>query len=266
MKRPFQYLDERVVKRVLLGVVLSSILLVLVMDLSNSDVRAAPGATQAVYLPLILRGGPTALPTVPPPATATPPPAGTLVPGPIVVLPNHSVFTDSYGYLNIVGEVRNTTSGAVKSIRVAANVYDSNSQLLGSDWSDTYLINLAPGDKTCFRMSSLKITSWSYYTFPAPVYSTGGTIQSLTVLNSNGYYNPTSGDYSILGQVRNDSSSLLYSLVVGTLYNSANRTVGCYYDYISSVNSGQTASFNIVFSNRDYSDVSTFAVQADVAF
>ncbi len=76
--------------------------------------------------------------------------------------------------------------------------------------------------------------------------------------DSNGYY-------KILGMVRNDNSFKVTSVnVVGTLYDASGRAVGCSSSYVNSydIDPGQSSAFKINFSDRDFSDVVDYRLQA----
>jgi hypothetical protein len=263
MKRPFQYLDERVVKRVLLGVVLSSILLVLVMDQSNSDVRAAPEATQAVYLPLILRGGPTATRT----ATSTKTPTPTATPtlsGSVDILTTYA-HSASPGYVYVIGEVQNNTTVNVQYVKVIVDFYNG-AQLVANTYFYTTLGTLTPGTKTCFDEFVSIPSNWTNYQFESVSYSVGGSAPPvLTVYNTSGTYISSSW-YEIIGLVRNDDEvTVKYVKLLGTLYDASGKVIGCNHTYVNSTDliPGQSSSFTLGFGGRDYSDVSTWRLQVD---
>ena len=112
-----------------------------------------------------------------------------------------------------------------------------------------------------------KPTGWSYYTFEAPTYSTDGSLlPNLTVLNDSGSYNSTFGWYKIIGQVRNDHGTRVeYVSPVGTVYNASGVVVGCDFTYVNSthLDPGQTSSFEMTFTGRDYVDVTSYRLQID---
>lgn len=198
-----------------------------------------------VYLPLVMRESP----------------AG------VYVLNNHFAYVDTIGYLHIVGEVKNTTTNHLRFVKVTANIFNSNGQLLDTEFTYTYLDNLPAGDKTCFHIILKEPIGWSYYEFEPPTYLTDGQpLPNLTIFNDSGSYDSTFGWYRIIGQVRNDHGTRVeYVSPVGTLYNASGRVVGCDFTYVNSthLDPGQTSSFKITFSGRDYSDVTSYRLQVD---
>ena len=98
-------------------------------------------------------------------------------------------------------------------------------------------------------------------------YSTANTVlPNLTVLNDSGSYDPTFHYYNIIGLVRNDDTVLVkFVNVVATLYNAASVPISCDFTYVSStdLDVGQTSSFRLITSGRDFSDVVSYKLQAD---
>lgn len=229
--------------------------------------------TAWVYLPYVSKEEPptptpTSTPTPTPTPTNTPTPTQTPLPSGIYVLPNHSFYQTSWGFLHIVGEVMNNTSSHLTFVKVSANLFSAGGQLLDTDYTYTYLDDLPAGHKTCFDVLFLDPPSgWSYYEFETPTYWTSGEpLPNLTVLNDSGSYDPTDGDYKIVGQVRNDHGSRVeYVSPVGTLYNSSGTVVGCNYTYVNSthLDPGQVSAFDIDYYGRDYGNVVSYRLQVD---
>ena len=174
---------------------------------------------------------------------------------------------DSIDYLRIVGEVWNNTASHLRFVEITANIFGSSGQLLDTDFTYTYLDNLPAGDKTCFQLLLEAPTGWSYYLFEAPSYRTDGrALPNLTIFNHSGSYKPTFGWYQIVGQVRNDHGTRVeYVSPVATLYNATSTVVGCGFTYVNSthLDPGQTSSFKLIVSGRDYADVASYRLQAD---
>jgi hypothetical protein len=215
-------------------------------------------ASLRLYLPLIMKRWLIWVTDTP-----TPTPTGLGV----YVLPNHSYYVDSINYIHVVGEVQNNTANNLRYVKIAANFFNSNNQLVGTDYTYTYLDNLPAYTKTCFMIWLLQPAGWSYYQFEPPTYSTGGhAFPNLTVLGPSGSYDPTYGRYTVLGQVRNDSGTRVqYVQPVGTLYTVSNTVVGCDYTYVNSthLDPNQTSAFKMTFYGRNYSDVASYRLQVD---
>lgn len=202
---------------------------------------------------------PTSTPTNTP--TPTPPTA------PVEVLSNHSSYVDSIDYLHIVGEVQNNTANHLRSVKITANMFNYNGQLLDTGSSYIHLDNLPSGDKTCFHILFWdEPTGWSYYEFEVSYRTDGEPLPNLTVFNDSGSYDPTYGWYEIVGFVRNDHGSRVeYVSPVGTIYNAAGTVLGCRWAFVNAthLDPGQVSSFEITFSGPDYADVVSYRLQVD---
>jgi hypothetical protein len=228
--------------------------------ISSAMANSTLTPTVWIYLPDIRKQEPVV-------STATPTATPTLTPPGVHILSNHSSFVDSIDYLHIVGEVENGTANHLRFVKITANVFDAAGHLLDTDFTYIYLDNLPAGMKTCFQILMAKPATWSYYEFEAPTYWTDGNpFPNLTVTNYSGSYNPTFGWYEIVGQVRNDHATRVeYVSPVGTTYGASGAVVGCDFTYVNSthLDVGQTSSFKLDFSGRDYSDVIAYRIQVD---
>jgi hypothetical protein len=200
-----------------------------------------------------------------PTPTITPTP--TLIPGGAVVLPNHFSFTTSAGVLHVVGEVQNNTSYILQKVLVTANFYNSSNQWLDTHSELIFLNDLPPNTKTCFNLSLDVPEGWSYYQFDPVTYQTNGEpLPDLTLVSVTGAYNSQLDYYRVSGSVRNDEDVTVYDVrLVGTLYNLTGRVLGCKFTSVSGsfLDSGDSKSFEILYTERDYVDVATYRVQAD---
>ena len=183
------------------------------------------------------------------------------------ILPNHSSYTDIIDYLHVVGEVQNNSANHLCSVKIIANFFNSGGHLVDTDIGYITLDNLPAGEKTCFHILLDEPIGWSYYEFETPIYNADGEpLPNLTVFNDSGSYNPTFGWYTILGLVRNDHGTRVeYVSPVGTVYNASGVVIGCNYTYVNSthLDPGQTSSFDMTFSGRDYADVTSYQLQVD---
>jgi len=174
---------------------------------------------------------------------------------------------DSIDYLHIVGEVQNNTTNHLRFVKITVNIFNGSGQLLDTDFTYIYLDNLLASERTCFQILLEEPTGWSYYEFEAPTYWTDGEpLPNLAVFNDSGSYNSTFGWYEIIGQVRNNHGTRVeYVSPVGTVYNASGVVVGCDFTYVNSthLDPGQTSSFEMTFSGRDYADVTSYRLQVD---
>lgn len=206
----------------------------------------------------------TPSPTTAPTATATATVAPTSAPTGVVVLNNHSVYTSSTGSLHVVGEVYNGTNRAIDFVRVSVNLF-YGAQLVATDYSYTPLDDVLPGSHTCFDILITNPPAYTNYVFEPPTYSSStATALALTPIGESGSID-SSGDYHILGQVRNDTGRQVdFVQAVGTLYNAGGTVLDCDYDFVNSTNltPGQTSAFDIEFFSRSsYADVASWQLQ-----
>jgi len=199
-----------------------------------------------------------------PTVTPTNTPGG---PGPGVhVLPNYSDYVDNIGNLHIVGEVLNNTPDHLWLVKIPVTFYNSSGQVVGTDYTYTWLDNLQAGDKTCFHILLDEPAGWTRYEFGTITHWPGHALPNLALLNHTGSV-INYGWYQIAGQVRNDQGTQVNSVqVVGTLYNAAGTVVGCWWDGSTdptNLNPGQVGTFEIQFVFRDHSDVASYRLQAD---
>ena len=107
----------------------------------------------------------------------------------------------------------------------------------------------------------------TYYYIEPPTYSSIGTPPpKITHHNHSGFSNETYNRYEIVRLLRNDSGhSVSYVEAVGTLYNSTGEVIDCDYAYVNSTHltAGQSSAFNINFYWSNYSDVTSYRLQAD---
>lgn len=63
-----------------------------------------------------------------------------------------SSFLDSVGYFHVVGEIENNTPDVAKFVKATGTFYDSNNQVVATDFTYTSPTDLAPGDKAPFEI------------------------------------------------------------------------------------------------------------------
>lgn len=250
----------------------SAFLFILVVYRSSlPSVQAFPFAN-VLYLPLVIKAGPTAATTLTatPTATATPTvtatPTATAAPT-LTILSNYSYFVDSINYLHVAGEVQNDTTSTLRFVKIIADFYNSQGQMIANDYTYTYLDDLPPNTKTCFLISLQQPTGWASFQFESPSYSTGGhALPNLTILNPVTSID-SYGDYKIVGMVRNDQGVLVkYVQTIGTLYDAAGKVLDCDFTYVNSTDltAGQSSSFTMTFVLRSsYTNVASYQLQVD---
>lgn len=204
---------------------------------------------------------PTATPTRTPTATATSDPSK------IKILGNHFAYVDVVDYLHVLGEVQNNTDSYLRFIKITAKALNRDGQTLGSGSAYIYLDSLPPGEKTCFDVLLKEPLGWSSYRLENPTYSTDGSpLPKLTVLNSNGSHDSTTGWYKITGQVRNDHGTRIdYVSPIGTAYDASGSVVGCNITYVNGnhLAAGQAGPFEMLFTDSNSANIRSYRIQVD---
>ncbi len=258
---------------------------------------AAYAQSNRIYLPLVVKpeeAAPTPFPTVivptlTPNPTNTPLPADTPIPTntplpsdtPIPtdtpkpkpkgvhILPNYTDFTSSIDTFHVVGEVQNDTGDSIRFVKISANFYDAQNNLIDTDFSFGRIDILPPGDKTCFNLFLDDVpVGLDHYEFEAPTYSTSpDQLPALTVLSHSGSVTDIFDWYEIIGEVRNDHGSRVdFVSPIGTLYNASGDVLDCDFTFVNSthLDPGQKSSFKMTFVLRgEYDSVASYRLQVD---
>jgi len=204
----------------------------------------------------------TPTPSVTPTLTPTPSPTLTRPASAITVLDNHRAFVDSIDYLHIVGEVKNDTGEKARFVRITANLFDAQNQLIDTDFGYTSLDILSPGETACFQVLFLGAPAYSYYTFETSFQDTVESSLPIAVFGDSGSYNSVIDDwYEIVGQARNDSNrNAEFVKIIGTLYQSNGQVLDCDYTYTNAdiLTPQQVSTWKITFSNALNGTVSSY--------
>lgn len=256
----------------LVGLLNTTIFLPLVSNQQNGTlpplptITATPTATATLVIPT---AEPTiaATPTeVAPTATATPTATPIqLPPSNVVVLDNHSTRLTSIDSFYIVGEVQNNTDSNVRFVRITADVFNGDGQLI--DTTNTYARAevLAPGQKSCFNVIFLdEPAGWASYQLHVEYDTTTEQVRPLSVSSV------TSGSnilgFELLGLVHNNGAEPLdFVKVIGTLYDSNDKVTFCNttYSNAETLNPGASSSWKMSFVGSEPSEVARYTVVAD---
>lgn len=68
---------------------------------------------------------------------------------------SHNSFTDSVGYLHVVGEVQNNSPTNAQFVQVIGTFYDNNNQVVGTDFTYTNPSDIGSGQKAPFELTLL---------------------------------------------------------------------------------------------------------------
>ncbi len=77
---------------------------------------------------------------------------------------NHSGRTDSYGYYDVIGEVKNNSNSDARYVKLVCTYYDDNGKVIGCSFSYAEMDTLRPGQSSPYEVTSypLKIRPASY--------------------------------------------------------------------------------------------------------
>lgn len=210
------------------------------------------------YLQIILAG----VTQQPPPPPPPPPPEG------VSILPTWTTYVNSIGYLHIVGEVLNNTEQHIRYVKIIANIFDEDDNLLDTDFTYTRLDNVPAGQKTCFDLSLPDPMGRVNIRFePVQYHDDGDSPINLILSNVSSSINPTFGWYEIIGQVTNQESTRIeYVKPIGTLYSYNGKVLDCDFTFVNvtHLDQGQTSAFEMTFSGKEsYTEVTTMRLQVD---
>ena len=209
----------------------------------------------------------TSTPIRTPTPTNTPTATATNVATGITVLNNHFAYVDSVDFLHVVGEARNDTGTKARFVKITVNFFNAQNQLVDTESSYVFLDVLEPGQASCFNVLVLGTPTYSYYQFETEYSATTDTVRPISILNHSGSYHATFDNwYEIIGQARNDGSqNEQYVQIVGTLYGTSGKVIGCGFGFVSAdtLTSGQTSSWKITFTHAPADTVSNYRIQAN---
>ena len=168
-----------------------------------------------------------------PAVTPTPSPTATKFVGQITVLGNHQAYTDTIDALHITGEVQNNSGQRAEFVRITANLFNAQNQLVDTDYTYIGLNSLAPGEVTCFDVLFFDGPAYDHYAFETSYSATTDVPLPIAVFGDSGSYNATFDDwYEVVGQARNDSNvNAEFVRVIGTLYHTNGQILDCDYTY-----------------------------------
>jgi len=207
-------------------------------------------AVQPTHTPWVIT--PTATPT-------------TELEGDVYVLPNSHGYMDEGGGLHAVGEVQNDTGSILTDVLVTVHIYDDDGSWLASASNYVLLDRLLPGGHTCFHVYHEPIAGAYQFDIDSPDYSTTTEVPpSLVFTDHSARYD--SGWIVIDGEVTNEEEqSVIDGRVVGAIYDAEYTVLGCEYCYLdnSDLGPGESSTFELTFTDRDYEDVLHYFIQAE---
>jgi hypothetical protein len=84
---------------------------------------------------------------------------------------SYNSFTDSIGYLHVVGEIKNNYPSTVTFVRIVGTFYDINNQVVGTQFSYANPSDIGSGEKVPFVLiltsASIPISQIDHYSLQA---------------------------------------------------------------------------------------------------
>jgi hypothetical protein len=172
----------------------------------------------------------------------------------VQILDNYTFYTDSLGYLVVIGEVQNVGSNVIGNITLTGSITSDTVTAQGNCyvWGE-YLL---PGQKAPFYMEfypESSGTSWTGVTksdISLSVYDAPETnqyqYQGVQIVSSQATPTAT-GEYWVTAQLQNNGTQTAQSVIVfATFFNSAGQPVGSgYIDPISTLAPGATTTIKV---------------------
>lgn len=205
------------------------------------------------------------------PVTATPTASSTPQMSQAIVLPNVSTYVDQGHDLHMVGEVKNTGASLIQFVSIKAVFYSRSGVELDDATTYAKLTILPPGEKTCFQFLLPEPVGFSRYEITEVKHLPGVDAPlPLSFSNVQINFNAANGFYSLAGKVTNNGDTLLLDpTAIGTLYDADGIVRGCQ-EVPLGVNeprltlpAGSGAPFQMSFTGRNNSDVTSYRLQAD---
>jgi len=173
-------------------------------------------------------------------------------------------------YLDIFGELQNTSNKNLKFIKLTTTLYDSAGKVIETKWTYAHTDILLPGEKAPFVF--MKITSEEdYKSYTVEVTSCRETTEEpyrdFEFLNTSSYIDDQ-GYYCVKGEIKNTGTQDIdFVGVIITCYNAEGEVISasgtC---LIAHLKAGETASFDAhALPKQISSKIATYSLQTDVS-
>jgi len=166
---------------------------------------------------------------------------------------NTSSFVNSIGYLNVVGEIENTSSNSLEHGQIIASFLDSEGNVVDTSMTYTNIDIIKPGAVVPFKVNVKNNEKIKQYSLQFQANQTNNQKRNIEIVNNSS--NVNSINYlEISGQVKNNTSeSQEYVQIIGTFYdeNGVVVDVGMTYSSVDVLQPGGTSPFKLTIKNRD---------------
>jgi len=166
---------------------------------------------------------------------------------------NTSSFLNSIGYLNVVGEIENTSSNSLEYGQIIASFLDTEGNVVDTSMTYTNIDVIKPGAVVPFKVNVKNNEKIKQYSLQFQANQTNNKRRNIEIVNNSS--NVNSINYlEISGQVKNNTSeSQEYVQIVGTFYdeNGVVVDVGITYSSVDVLQPGGTSPFKLTIKNRE---------------
>lgn len=166
---------------------------------------------------------------------------------------NTSSFVNSIGYLNVVGEVKNTSSSTLEYGQIIASFLDSEDNVVDTSMTYTNIDIIKPGAVVPFKVNVKHNEKIKQYSLQFQANQTNSQRRNIEIVNNSS--NVNSINYlEISGQVKNNTSeSQEYVQIIGTFYDESGVVVdvGMTYSSVDVLQPGGTSPFKLTVKNRN---------------
>jgi hypothetical protein len=175
-------------------------------------------------------------------------------------------FTDN-GYLNIVGDLKNTTDNWREFVKVSARLYNGSGTVLKTDFTYSELDLVGPHARTPFHIITQKPANYDHYRLSTSSQTTNARpIRHLAISKGTPYITPP-GIEHFPGEITNNNGfGVDFTKVIATLFDSSGHVVNVDFTYTdpAHIPAHGTHGYTVVFDGHYSSATSArIQVQAD---
>jgi len=175
----------------------------------------------------------------------------------VVAMSDSSFISELSGYYCIYGEVQNIGDTAVQSVTITATYYDSNDNILTTDYGVSVLDVLLPNAKSAFGIILLNeadVEQIDHYTLNVTYTDFTYTIEQALNIKSHSSYISSSNRIHITGEITNNGNEASpWTQLFATFYDSNGEVVGNDMTVLEphDIPAGTTQSFDMEYTDDE---------------
>jgi hypothetical protein len=203
------------------------------------DRRPVGASTLSTQIEVSTAGVVTALPTALPPDAV------------LLGLISDNNYTDEFGTLTIVGEVRNDSNLTVGQTDITVTFYDSAGSIINTIRGETLLDVIPPGEKSPFVITLKRPSGLNSHSLRAVARPVAATQQAQLSVIETRRFEDEAGFFHVKGTIENVGSVTARRVKVATvIYDRSNRVINVGFTYANPPNlkPGQQAQYDVIFS------------------